>query len=176
MVFVLLKPWNGDPQGAWWEWDIEKHKLLNYRGGGFTIDENSDYWAHAVIRHDCDSWHDLYCDTGFNPLEEDIDALDVWISPEGKFFDGNAHSVAAEYIVDLVYGIEIDDPCFIGSAEHYLDEHHWIKATRGFMWNIYLEHRKDWTMTAKTYGALVQYCEKHNIGIPKGVKIVREIS
>ena len=39
MTFVLLKPWNGDSEGCWWHWDEEKMKLLNYRGGGFDIDE-----------------------------------------------------------------------------------------------------------------------------------------
>lgn len=173
MTFVLLKPWNGEPDGSWWHWDREKMKLLNYRGGGFQIDENSDYWAHAVVREDCDSWHDLYTDCGFNPLEEDISACDVWISPEGVYFDGNAHAVAAEYIVDLVYGVTIDDPCFVGSAEQYLEERHWIKATRTFMWELYLKHRESWTMTRKTYGALVNYCNFHNIRIPRKVNIIQ---
>ena len=175
MKFVLLKPWNGDPQGAWWEWNVEKMKLLNFRGGGFNIDENADYWANAEIR-EYENWHELYKATGFNPLEADIHDFDVWISPEGKYFDGNAHAVAAESIVTLVYGIEIEDPCFVGSAEYFLEQHHWIKATRSFMWQIYLDHRKGWEMTPATYGALVNYCnanEKRIMQIPKGVKIIR---
>ena len=174
MKFVLLKPWNGEPEGCWWNWCVETMHLLNYRGGGFEIDENADYWLNAEIR-DYDSWHELYKATGFNPLEDDVHAFDVWISPEGKYFDGNAHAVAAEYIVDLVYGVDIDDPCFLGGAEQYLEERHWIKATRSFMWNIYLEHRKDWAMTRATYGALVEYCKANPnriMGIPKGVKII----
>lgn len=174
MKFVLLKPWNGEPEGCWWEWCIETRRLINYMGGGFEIDENSDYWATAQIR-EFESWHELYKQTGFNPLEADIHDFDVWISPEGKYFEGNAHSVAAEYIIDLVYGIDIDDPCFTGSAEYYLEQHYWIKATRSFMWEIYLKQRKSWEMTSKTYGALVEYCnksDKRKLNIPKGVKII----
>lgn len=171
MKFVLLKPWNGDPQGAWWEWSTEKMKLLNFRGGGFSIDENADYWLTAEIR-DFDSWSELYHSTGFNPIEEDIDALDVWISPEGKYFDGNAHSVAAESICKLVYNRDYDDDIIGDSAEYYLEQHHWIKATRGFMWKVYLDHRKDWSMTRATYGALVNYCKHNRLNIPKGVMII----
>lgn len=174
MTFVLLKPWNGEPDGAWWEWRRDRMRLVNFRGGGFNIDENADYWALAEIHEEFGSWHDLYVATGFNPLVEDIDAFDVWISPEGQYFDGNAHAVAAEGIVPLVYGVDIDDPCFIGNAETFLEEHHWIKATRSFMWQVYLEHRTDWTMTRKTYGALVNYCNNHKLKIPKRVTILHD--
>ena len=175
MTFVLLKPWNRDPEGCWWHWCVETMHLINYHGGGFEIDENSEYWATAEIR-EYDSWHELYKATGFNPLEADITDFDVWISPEGKYFDGNAHAVAAEHIVPLVYGVDIEDPCFIGNAEQFLEEHHWIKATRSFMWSLYLKHKTDWTMTPATYGALVNYCEADKrkiLPIPKGVIIKR---
>ena len=108
MKFVLLKPWNGDPEGVWWNWNVEKMKLLNFRGGGFDIDENADYWLNAEV-HEFDSWAALYHATGFNPLEEDIHAYDVWISPEGIYFDGDAHAVAAEGICKLVYDRDYDD-------------------------------------------------------------------
>lgn len=172
MTFVLLKPWNGDPEGVWWHWDEEKMKLLNYRGGGFDIDENSDYWAHAVTLRGCDSWHDIYVAYGQNPLEADITDFDVWISPDGKFFDGNAHRVQAEYIVPLVYGIDIEDPLFSGEAEDYLIGHGWVKATRSFMWSIYQKRDTTWKMTQKTYDALFDYCTLHKLKMPKDIDII----
>ena len=172
MTFVLLKPWNGDPEGAWWQWDKENMKLLNFRGGGFDIDENSDYWAHAEIHHDCDSWHDIYAVYGQNPLESDITAFDAWISPEGEFFEGNAHRVQAEYICNLVYGIDVDDPLFSGEAEDYLIGHGWVKATRSFMWSIYQKRDTTWYMTQATFNALFDYCELHNLKMPPKVEII----
>lgn len=173
MKFVLLKPWNGDPEGVWWNWNVEKMKLLNFRGGGFDIDENADYWLNAEV-HEFDSWAALYHATEFNPLEEDIHAHDIWISPEGIYFDGDAHAVAAEGICKLVYDRDYDDDITGDSAEYYLEQHHWIKATRGFMWSVYLAHRKEWKMTRKTFGALVNYCNYHHIDIPRGVIIINE--
>lgn len=173
MKFVLLKPWNGDDNGAWWQWNQSRNKLLNFRGGGFTIDENAEYWLTAEV-HEFANWSDLYHATGFNPLEEDIDANDVWISPEGKYFDGDAHSVAAEWICKLVYNRDYDEDIAGDSAEFYLEKLNWIKATRGYMWSVYLKHRKDWCMTRATYGALVNYCNNHKIPIPKGVNIIHD--
>ena len=77
MTVVLLKPWNGNPEGVWWEWDEQNMKLRNFMGGGFDIDENSDYWAHAVTLRGCDSWHDIYEAYGQNPLESDVTAFDA---------------------------------------------------------------------------------------------------
>lgn len=175
MQFVYLKGWDGG-ESEWWRWIPERMRLVNFMGGGFDIDENSEYWANAKI-YTFENWHELYKSKGFNPLKADVYDFDVWISPEGVYFDGNAHAVAAEYIVKLVYGIDIDDPCFVGSAEYYLEQHHWIKATRSFMWEIYLKHSNNWEMTPKTYGALVEYCnksDKRKLGIPKGVRIIYE--
>lgn len=171
MKFAYLKGWNrGDAE--WWEWIPETMQLCNFMGGGFDINENADYWMNAEI-HEFESWHHLYQLKGFNPLEVDIHNYDVWISPDGKYFEGEAHAVAAEYICKLVYGIDVDDPACTDAAEYYLEQKHWIKATRGYMWNIYLKHRDSWEMTGATYGALVRYCDFHQLGIPKGVVIIR---
>lgn len=172
MTFVLLKPWNGNPEGVWWEWDEQNMKLRNFMGGGFDIDENSDYWAHAVTLRGCDSWHDIYEAYGQNPLESDVTAFDAWISPNGEFFEGNAHRVQAEYICNLVYGIDVDDPLFMGEAEDYLIGHGWIKATRSFMWSIYQQRDTTWKMTQKTYDALFDYCTTHKLKMPKDIDII----
>ena len=66
-------------------------KLRNFMGGRFDIDENSDYWTHAVTLRGCDSWHDIYEAYGRNPLESDVTAFAAQISPNEEFFEGNAH-------------------------------------------------------------------------------------
>lgn len=173
MTFVLLKPWNGDPEGSWWKWNEKKMKLINFMGGGFDIDENSDYWSTAIVDRDCTSWHDIYVKYGQNPLLGDIHSFSVWISPEGEFYKADAHAVTARGIVSLVYGVELD-PLDIDVAEDYLIERHWIKATRGLMWPIYLEHIKKWRMTDQTFKSLLKYCEQHHLKVPKKVEIIRK--
>lgn len=172
MTFVLLKPWNGDQAGVWWHWNKENMKLINFMGGGFDIDENAEYWATAVFDDTCNSWHDIYIKYGQNPLEADVTAFDAWISPKGEFFDGNAHRVQAEYIVPLVYRIEIDDPLFQGDAEDYLISHGWVKATRSFMWSIYQKRDTTWRLTQSAYDALFDYCTMHKLKLPNKIEII----
>ena len=170
MTFVFLKPWNGNPEGVWWEWDEQNMKLRNFMGGGFDIDENSDYWINAQIK-EVDSWHELYVVEHWNPLEVDVKSSDVWISPKGEYFEGDTHAVAAHYICKLVYGLDIDIFAF-DSAEDYLISHGWVKATCSLMWTIYQERDTTWRMTQNSFDALFDYCKFHGQQMPKKIEII----
>ena len=86
----------------WWEWNQEKMIAINYNGGSHNIDENS---LGSVEYYECDSWHELYLAKHFCPLEAEIYNRDVWISPDGKYYDGDAHEVTAKDILEIIYGI-----------------------------------------------------------------------
>lgn len=172
MTFVLLKPWNGDQEGMWWRWDKGRMKLRNFKGGGFDIDENAEYWQTATIREDCKDWHELYLATGHNQLLGDVYAFDAWISPDGEFYEGFGHAVVAEDIVKLVYGIDVDELSCLGIAEDILMNKHWVKVTRGPMWSYYIKHKEMWQMTQKTYDAVFDFCTLHKLELPKEVEII----
>lgn len=168
MTFVYLKDWENE--WKWWRWNKKTMQLQNFRGGGFDIDENAEYWTTAQ-QYEFDSWHELYEAKGVNPLKVDIAERDVWISPDGVYFNGEAHAVAATYNVRLVYGIEME---FDGmdSAEDYLIRRGWIKATCSFMWPFYIKEDKIWKITQKTYDALFDYCKFHDLDMPKKIEVV----
>jgi hypothetical protein len=72
---LFLKHPNRD---GWWECDKERMRLYNYMGGHCDFDEK------FLSESECceyESWHDLYNEKHFCPLEEDKWSRDVWISP-----------------------------------------------------------------------------------------------
>lgn len=168
MKFVYLTDWHND--WKWWLWTPETMTLCNFNGGGFDIDENADYWITAIV-YQFEDWHELYCAKGVNPLKVDVTSRDVWISPEGEFFEGEAHSVAAEKITKLVYGKEFDYFSMY-DAEDFLTDHKWVKATTSFMWKLYIKEDKEWEMTQKTFDSLFDYCKAHKLDMPKKVRII----
>lgn len=169
MKFALIQ-FKNRSEPEYWLWDPHNMTLNNYCGGGFDIDENAEYWMTAQI-YDAESWHELYITRHWNPVQGNVSDNDVWISPEGNFFYGDAHAVAAEKIVDVVYGLK--KKIFgMDCAEDYLLNHHWIKATRSLMWSIYLQDKETWKMTQRTYDALYDYCKLHNLPMPNNVELI----
>lgn len=88
-------------QDFWWEWNTERMEAYNYNGGHHSINENGLGDCKYIEAKD---WHDLYLKTGYNPMECDVYERDVWISPEGVYYYGDAHAVQAEHICEIIYG------------------------------------------------------------------------
>lgn len=123
-------------QAYWYEWEEFEMKLRNFKGGWRNIDENSDEWMYATII-ELDSWHDLYKHTGFNPMMEAIPPRDVWVDRDGNFYEGVAHELCAEQIIEVVYGWKYQD--YIGSSSDLLVGNGWIKLTTSAMLPYYIE-------------------------------------
>ena len=151
------------PSDQWREWDTERMLAFNYRGGHCEVDENALGGVECVELND---WHELYLVKHFCPLKVEKLATDVWISPDGEYYDGNAHEVAAEHILRIVYGEEVE-----WCAGDKLEEKGWIRATTSMMWQVRL---KEWTgkrITQDQCDALWDYCHCHAIKFPDDVEV-----
>lgn len=149
----------------WWEWDRENVVAYNYMGGWHNVNENS---LGGVECYEYDSWHELYLAKHFCPLETDIWERDVWISPEGKYYYGEAHAVEAEHICDIIYGLDLD----MDDAEDYLENLGWVRATTSLMWEVRFDTWEDKRLTQRQYDALWDWCECHKKRFPKGIEVV----
>jgi hypothetical protein len=147
----------------WWEWDQEKMRAYNYRGGHYDIDENS---LGDVEYVECNSWHELYLKKHFCPLEVESWWNDVWISPDGRFYDGVAHDVTAEHLLSIIYGEETE-----WCAGDALTAKGWLRATTSAMWKIRLPELIETPLTQKQYNALFDWCQHHKITFPTNLKI-----
>lgn len=149
---------NYPSENEWRIWDQQNMKAINYNHGFCDIDENS-LGNTKTIR--AANWHSLYQKTHFCPLEVEIYKSDVWISPNGKYYDGVAHDVTAEKILDVIYGID-GEYC----AGDKLESMGWIRVTTSIMWNIRLNELKNKTLTKRQYDALFDWCQFHKIQFP----------
>ena len=150
----------------WWEWDKDNMIAYNYMGGHHSIDEDDINNADCV---ECKNWHELYLKKHFCPIETDKWEREAWLSPEGKFYQGEAHMVMAEYICDIIYGKESDIDSYYG--EDFLIEHGWVKVASSFMWQVRLNEWNGKRLTQKQFDALYDWCECHNKVFPKGIEI-----
>ena len=111
-------------------YEIYKGKYFNYHDGYINI-------PRAVIETTpvlyYDSWHELYKATGYAPNRCSTNVADAWVAPDGTFYEGRAHAVEAEYIVEIIYGLDLD----LGESEDYLREHGWVKVTTSLMSDWY---------------------------------------
>jgi hypothetical protein len=151
------------------QWNEEQMILINYRSGWCNINENSEGWMEAEIV-EADSWADLMIKTGYCPLETDIVYKDLWISPEGKIYDGNAHTVAAEHICELLFG---EDSIAMWDAERHLEQLGWIKVSQ-FFWNMHLADMHVWFMTQAQANVVYDWCLLHNIKYPEDIIQIQE--
>lgn len=127
MTFV--KPYG---ERDYWEWDRDRMRLYNYDCGHYDINENSDSWMLATVK-EADSWHDLYVKTGYCPLYVDYTERDLWVSPDGICYYGEAHEVRAEDICEILW-----DNKNGGGDE--LDRLGWIKLTTSGMLTYYIDY------------------------------------
>jgi len=156
MLFIKLT--NG-----WWELDIVTLKVYNY-DGGYHILNKSDIDLSKTI--ECDTWHDLYKITGWCPLEVNIRWNDVWISPQGKFYNGEAHENRAEEILEILY-----DEKDVTWAGDRLEELGWVRATTSLMWEVRFDEWHERTVTQKQFDSLFDWCVQHNKAFPTTIDI-----
>ena len=123
MLFI-----NYPSKDQWREWDPNAMKAFNYRGGYCEVNENA---LGDVKCLELSNWHELYLQTRFCALQADKYYKDVWISPDGKYYDGIAHEVAAEHLLKIIYGINCDH-----SSGDRLEDLGWIRATTSAMWEV----------------------------------------
>lgn len=147
----------------WWQWDRENMTAYNYMGGWHNVNENR---LGGIECYEYDSWHKLYLAKHYCPLESDKRERDAWISPEGKYYYGEAHAVEAEHICDIIYGLELD----MDDAEDYLEKLGWIRVTTSLMWEIRFDKLKEKRLTQRQYDALWDWCECHNKEFPNGIE------
>lgn len=156
MLFI----YNSD---AWFELDKERMMLFNYMGGYHYVDEKC--LSESEI-YEYKDWHELYLAKHFCPLEVNIRWKDVWVSPDGKFYNGDAHENRAEEILEIIYG-ETDDIWF-GDR---LEELGWVRATTSLMWEVRFDEWKGKIITQKQYDALWDWCELHKKKFPININI-----
>ena len=149
----------------WWELDRDKMTVFNFHGGSHTISKQILESSEIL---ECADWHALYERTNFCPLEVGINYTNVWVSPAGMFYDGDAHDNRAEEILEIVYG---ETDCFWPGDR--LEERGWVRATTSLMWEVradsdYWDNKK---LSPKQYTALQDWCQHHNKKFPQNVTI-----
>ncbi|MBO4394736.1 MAG: hypothetical protein J5819_00120 [Eubacterium sp.] len=82
----------------------------------------------------------------------------VWLSPDGNFYNGYAHESCAEDILECIY--EITDVDWPGDTLEALG---WVRASSGLMWDYrirsgYWEGKE---LTQRQYAALIDWCSHH---------------
>lgn len=151
MLFIKLT-------SGWWELDKETHAVYNYNGGHHYIDDD------VIDNHETfegKNWHSLYEAKHYCPIETTHRSCHVWISPDGKFYEAEAHDVSAENLCEIIYGTE---PMYPGDE---LEKRGWIRATTNAMWKVRLDtYWKDKTLTQKQQDALWDWCKRHYLEYP----------
>lgn len=150
-------------QNEWWELDKEKMKVFNFNGGSRNITKQELESSEML---ECSGWHELYKKKRWNPLEENVKWNDVWISPDGRFYNGEAHDNRAEEILEIIYG-EID----VTWSGDRLEELGWVRATTSLMWEIRADYWNDKKITQKLYDALWDWCIYHNKKFPQNIEV-----
>ncbi|MBO5435917.1 hypothetical protein J6A31_08995 [bacterium] len=146
---------------GWWEFDKSRMMAYNVNGGHHNVTEDD---INEAVLFTCDNWHQLYLCKKYCPIETNVKCADVWISPDGKFYEGKAHAVQAEKICDIIYGLS---DLTIWQAESWLNEHNWIKATTSIMWNYYVKDIvSNANLTTKQKTALYDWCNIHGTIFP----------
>lgn len=156
MKFILL----GE---HYWELDENKMLVFNYRGGHHSISQDEINTSKVI---ECENWHDLYLKAHYCPIETDKHESHAWISPDGTFYEGNAHEVQAEDICEIVFGLE-DEFC----PGDVLEEKGFIRVTTTLMWEVRIDELASQTLTQKQYDALFDWCQCHNKEIPQGISV-----
>lgn len=152
-------------ENEWWELDRKRQCLFNYDGGYYYIKEEELNNSEII---ECKNWNDLYNKTRFCPLEIPLTWGCVWISPDGLFYNGDAHDNRAEEILEIIYN-ETD---ILWSGDR-LEELGWVRASSDLMWKVrmdsnYWDNRQ---VTQKQYDSLWDWCKKHNKSFPENLII-----
>lgn len=89
----------------------------------------------------------------------------VWVSPDGEYYNGDAHENRAVEILEEIYGITDDDYDY---ASDKLEELGWIRLTSSLLWDYRIEdgYFRDRDITQKQLDALSDWCRYHNKKMP----------
>lgn len=147
----------------WFEYDKENSIVTNYNGGFRKITDT------IVEITEYENWNDLYEQTQYCPLEVTVKWTEVWLSPNGHFFNGEAHENRAEDILAIMYGKT--DVLWAGDQ---LEEMGWVRAATGLMWEVRLAsgYWENKSLTQIQYDALWDWCQYHKKRFPDNIKIV----
>lgn len=156
MLFIKL-------ENGWWELNIDSLEVYNFNGGYHNITKDIMKRSNII---ECQSWHELYSMTKWCPLEVNIRWPDVWISPEGKFYNGEAHENRAEEILEIIY----NEPDSLWSGDR-LEELGWIRATQSLMWEVRFNEWENKVVTQKQYDALFDWCVQHKKEFPTKLEV-----
>ena len=153
-------------ENAWRELDKENMTVFNFYGGFHSI-STQELESSEIL--ECNGWSELYKIKKWCPLEVSIKWPNVWISPNGLFYNGDAHENRAEEILEVIY--EETDVYWPGDR---LEELGWIRATRDLMWNVRLDsgYWNNKKLTQKQYDALWDWCKHHNKDFPQNIEVL----
>lgn len=150
-------------KNEYWELDKDKLMVFNFDGGFHNITQQFLQSSEVL---ECTDWHALYEQTHYCPLEVSIKYTNVWVSPAGLFYNGDAHDNRAEEILEIIYG---ETDCYWPGDR--LEELGWVRVTTSLMWEVradsdYWDNRK---LSPKQHTALYDWCECHNKKFPQNV-------
>lgn len=152
-------------KGEWWELDKDNMTVFSFYGGFHNITK-LELESSEIL--ECDGWGELYKIKKWCPLEVDIRWTNVWISPEGCFYNGDAHENRAEEILEIVYG-ETD----VDWTGDRLEELGWIRVTTSLMWEVRTDsdYWNNKELEQKQYDALWDWCKIHNKKFPQEIAV-----
>lgn len=88
----------------------------------------------------------------------------VWLSPSGEFFDGDAHENRAKDILKYIYNKEDDN------ASDILEKLGWVRLTGTLMWDVRLhEGYYNRNYTQAQLNSMYEWCEMHHKEFPTEV-------
>lgn len=152
-------------KNEWWKLYKEKLLAFDYYGGLHNISQQ-ELENFEIL--ECSNWRELYQMKRWCPLEVNLKWPNVWISPEGLIYEGEAHENRAKDILEIIYG-EFD----VSWSGDRLEERGWVRATTSLMWNVrinshYWNHK---SLTQLQYDKLWDWCTYHNMCFPKNIEI-----
>ncbi len=142
----------------WYQLNPKNGRMYD-RGVGilsFSFDENDPSYAKSEII-EAEDWHDLFKKTGYSGLCRDITAKDLWVDREGGCWEGLAHAVAAQEIVEDIIGEDLD----LAKAEGYLVDNGWVKLTTSFMLDYYINDGMYDYITTDQARTIKEWCDFH---------------
>ena len=152
MTFAKL-----DGHHFYYQVDFDRMRLYNFKGGWRDIDENSEDWMYSTLI-EAENWHDLYKKTGYCPLTCSYFEHDLWVDPDGNCYEGLGHEACAEYIGEILFGVEdVDGDDLI--------RYGWIKLTASSMLPLYIDHGMYDSITYEQERTLRKWAEANKVSL-----------
>ncbi len=133
MTFVKFQNDN-----KWWLYE-EKYNSISQINASFQkIYPDDPKWKEAEIIN-LDSWFQLCKLKNYYPTETGITERDLWVDPDGRCFQGEAHELQAEYLCEYLYDMHLTMDSFPLTAADLLIKAGWVKLTTSLMHDYYIE-------------------------------------